>query len=73
MTMVKNLQELRDYIHDELTEYFRDDAYEILSSTEFERGIHAGKIRAYQEIDNILRQSIKYGDADAATGLVDKG
>lgn len=64
MQAVKSLQELRDTISEIKYDTYECLAVQLQESTEFERGQLKGMILAYEEIDAILRNSIKHGDAE---------
>ncbi len=56
----KTFQELRDQIAEtriDILEYMADHLQE---STEFERGLVCGELRAYDRMGDILRNAIKY-------------
>ena len=60
--MVKNLQELRDLLH-ELKVCEMESLVENLEElTPFQQGEFSGGIALIEEIDNILRNSLKYQD-----------
>lgn len=62
--IIKTFEELREHLwqaKQDTMEFLVDRLGEL---TPFEQGRYAGEIRGYDEVINVLRDSMKYGDVE---------
>ncbi len=64
MIIPKNFEELQEYIWDEKQISMENAINKLPDSNEFQRGAYYGELYAYQNILDVLRNVLKYGDQD---------
>jgi hypothetical protein len=61
---IKTFEELRDYLWEEKTATLEMLADRLPELSRFEQGRFVGQIQGFQEVMDVLRNSLKYGDVE---------
>lgn len=70
MKDIKNFEQLRDYLWEDKQSCYEDLVENLEEWSEFQRGRAVGYIHGIQEVMDILRHHLKYGeDFDNKTGI----